>query len=82
MSKVEAKAFVSVHLSGGVNEVTVGDVRAWLDKVQSLGYGDDTVVEECLLSIWAESTNVDGIDCGNHYPVTRRDVLVGTHDCA
>jgi hypothetical protein len=81
--KVDTKAFISVTLNPeGIDGATVKDVKDWVAKVEALGYGDDTVIEECLLSLWSESTNVSGIDCGNHHPpVERRDVLVGTHEC-
>ena len=83
--KVEVEAFIAVRLDPkGINGCTVGDVRAWLKTIEDLGYTDDTVVEECLLSLWAKSENVSAIECGNHNAnePERRDILVGTHECA
>lgn len=82
--KVDTKAFISITLNpGGINEVTVGDVKDWLAKVESFGYGDDTVVEECLLSLWIQNSNVTPISCSNHKidEPEYNDILVGTHGC-
>jgi len=81
---IETKAFVSIVLNPDkIDGATLKDVKEWVAKVESFGYGDDTVVEECLLSLWVESSNVAPILCGNHYAnePERNDILVGTHEC-
>jgi hypothetical protein len=82
--KVDTKAFISVTLNpDSIDEATLKDVKDWVAKVESFGYGDDTVVEECLLSLWRESSNVSSIGCGNHMADEPEysDILVGTHEC-
>jgi len=81
---IETKAFISVLLNPEkVDGATLRDVKDWVAKVESLGFGDDTVVEECLLSLWSQNDNVSPIECGNHNAnePERFDIIVGTHGC-
>lgn len=81
-------AFVTTRLSNlygpDHRQMTIKDVRDWLAEVDLLGVPDDTVLDECLLSVdIVTDAACDVILCGNAHKDAgdRNDLLVDLHDC-
>lgn len=85
---LEVSSNLGIYLSGfdglerTVREVTVGDVRRWLNAAEKFGIGDDVVLEDCVLSIFVTGIETVPIDCGEHTDGDRRDALVVLHECS
>lgn len=85
---LEVTSNLGIYLSGSrglnrsVREVTVGDVRRWLNAVEKFGIGDDVELEDCVLSIYVKGSDTVPIDCGEHADGARRDALVVLHECS
>lgn len=70
---------------------TLGDLRDWLREVETLGFPDDHVLDDCALAVWRDGLPVDTIECGDHIPHRDPrtgqyvsgpvDLLLSTHEC-
>lgn len=83
-----ATAFVTARLSNlygpDSRHMTVKDVRDWLAELDTLGVPDDTVLDECLLSVdIVTDAACDVILCGNRHldGKSRNDLIILLHAC-
>lgn len=73
---------LGIYLSGydglahTVDPVTIGDVRRWLEECEKFGLPDDTVLEDCTLSIYVNGSEVVPIDTGEPEWKKHFDALV------
>lgn len=68
---LEVTGNLGIYLSGydglmhKVTPVTIGDVRRWLNACEKFGLTDDTELEDCVLSIYVNGTEVVPIEDGD-----------------
>lgn len=74
-STLKSSAIVSVWLDA--DRGTIKDVRDWLAEVERLRLPDDTVLEECYLSISYTSYVLDVTENESELGVWGTDIIVG-----
>lgn len=75
MDSVMSSAVISVWLDK--RKATVRDVRDWLAEVERLHLPEDTVLDECVLSLCYTSEIVDEAFGESQLGVEGYDILVG-----
>jgi len=74
---VKTTATIDVVLDGGLDRVTVRDVRDWLAEVDRLHIPDSTLLDEAVLSVFFRSEIVEDILGESALGVEGYDILVG-----
>lgn len=77
MANVHSDAHIGVYLAVLDNNVLVKDVRDWLAEVERLKIPDNTVLDECVLSVIYTSEILDVTENESGLGVWGTDIIVG-----
>jgi hypothetical protein len=75
MANVESDAHVGVYLTK--RHVNVQDVKDWVAEVERLRIPEDTVLDECILSVIWRSEILDVTENESELGVWGTDIIVG-----
>lgn len=64
---VHVMGLVTVYMTNS-GDMTIGDVKKWLEKIEELDIPDDTRLENGMLKISYRAPLVDSIECGDCSP--------------
>lgn len=83
-NNVKTHATLCIYLEiSPEKSITVGDVRRWLNLVDSYGISDTTELTTAVLDLDIDSSFVESIECGNCAPQSiRKDALMVMHKCS
>lgn len=64
---INAVGIISVYITNS-GEMTIADVKRWIDKVDELGIPDDTALDNCSLKLSYRAPVVSRISCKDCLP--------------